>query len=67
MLMYGMQNLDDKMIDETTMRILSKREEVERQSNQLKEIKMLNFYKETVKINVKEVNVDQFIKEINNE
>jgi trigger factor len=67
MLMYGVQNLDDKMIDETTMRILSKREEVERQSNQLKEIKMLNFYKETVKTKVKEVNVDQFIKEINNE
>ena len=36
-------------------------------SNQLKEIKMLNFYKETVKTNVKEVTVDQFIKAINGE
>lgn len=65
MMMYGMKDFDDKMIEETTARILSKREEVERQSGMLKERKLISFYKETVKMTTKEVTVDQFIKEIN--
>ena len=67
MLMYGMLEVDDKMLEETTMRILGKKEEVQRQSNLLKDQKLLNFYKQTVKSTEKAVTVDQFIKEINNE
>jgi trigger factor len=67
MMMYGMLEVDDKMLEDTTMRILSKKEEVQRQSDLLKDKKVLAFYKDILKPTIKEVTVDQFIKEINNE
>jgi trigger factor len=63
MAQFGNMNPTDEELDGIVSRILSNEEEVRRISEQLNTNKMLQFYKENVKLKTKEVTYDKFIKE----
>jgi trigger factor len=46
------------------MRVMSNQDEVKRLSDQLKTEKLLNFFKENMKLKSKEVTYEDFIKEV---
>jgi trigger factor len=64
MAQFGNANPEEKELDEIADRILGNQEEVKRLSEQLVSQKLLNFYKENVKLKVKEVSFDDFVKEV---
>ena len=64
MAQFGNANPEEKELDEIADRILGNQEEVKRLSEQLMSQKLLNFFKENVKLKVKEVTYDEFVKEV---
>jgi trigger factor len=64
MAQYGNTNPEEKELDEIADRILGNQDEVKRLSEQLMSQKLLNFFKENVKLKVKKVSFDDFVKEV---
>ena len=64
MAQFGLNSPEDKELEDIAARILSNQEEVKRISDQLMSKKLLNYYKENAKLKVKEVNFEDFIKEV---
>jgi trigger factor len=64
MAQFGNANPEEKELDEIAGRILGNQDEVKRLSEQLMSQKLLNFYKENVKLKAKEVSFDNFVKEV---
>ena len=63
MLQFGQTDPKDEELENIAARILSNQEEVKRLSDQLKQQKLLTFFKENAKLKTKEVSYDDFIKE----
>ncbi len=61
---FGDNQIGDKELDDIVMRVLSNQDEVKRLSDQLKNEKLLKFFRENVKIKSKEVTYEDFIKEV---
>jgi trigger factor len=59
---YGMPTDDDSYVDGIVDRVLQNREEVQRIQQQLVFKKLIDFYKENVKTEVKKVTFDEFVK-----
>ena len=59
---FGQQEMDDKMLDQFAQNFLQKEEEVRKVYDQLLDEKLMTFYKETVKLQEKEVSFDEFVK-----
>ncbi len=66
MAQYGQMTPDEKQLDDISARILSNQDEVKRLSEQLMNKKMLDFYKENVNLETKEVSFEDFVKEVYN-
>jgi len=64
MAQFGQMDPSDKELDDIAARILSNQDEVKRLSEQLVNEKLLNFYKDNMKFDEKEVTYDEFVKEI---
>ncbi len=64
MAQFGQNSPEDKELEDIASRILSNQDEVKRISEQLMSKKLLNFFKENVKLKTKEVSFDEFIKEV---
>ena len=64
MAQFGDNQIGEKELDDIVMRVLSNQEEVKRLSDQLKNEKLLNFFKENIKLKNKEVTYEDFIKEV---
>jgi trigger factor len=64
MAQFGQLNPSDKEVDDIVARVLSNKDEVKRMSEQLTSQKLLTFYKENVKLKVKKLNYDAFVKEV---
>ena len=64
MAQYGDANPKDKELDDIVDRVLSNQEEAKRLSEQLKNEKLLKFFKEKINIKTKEVTYEEFIKEV---
>jgi trigger factor len=62
MAQFGQNNPAEEELEGIVARILSNEEEVKRMSEQLNTSKMLQFFKENVKLKTKEVSYDTFIK-----
>ena len=66
MMQYGQMNPEDKELEDIAARILGNQEEVKRLSEQLMNVKMLDFFKGNVKLKEKEVTFEEFVKEVYN-
>jgi len=64
MAQFGDNKIEDKELDDIVNRVLSNQEEVKRLSDQLKNEKLLTFFKENIKLKSKEVTYEDFIKEV---
>lgn len=64
MAQFGQLNPSEKEVDDIVARVLSNKDEVKRMSEQLTSQKLLTFYKENVKLKVKKLNYDAFVKEV---
>ncbi len=64
MAQYGDNKIDDKELEGIVTRVLSNQEEVKRLSDQLKNEKLLTFFKENIKLKSKEVTYEEFVKEV---
>jgi len=64
MAQFGDNKIEDKELEDIVNRVLSNQEEVKRLSDQLKNEKLLTFFKENVKLKTKEVTYEDFIKEV---
>jgi trigger factor len=64
MAQYGHLNPEESELEEIAKRILSNQQEVKRLSEQLMNEKLLNFFRENVNLDIKEVNFEDFIKEV---
>ena len=64
MAQYGNPNPEDKELEEIANRVLANQEEAKRLSDQLMNEKLLNFFKDNIKLKMKEVTYDEFIKEV---
>ena len=64
MAQFGQMNPSEKELDDIAARVLSNQDEVKRLSEQLMNEKLLNFYKENIKLEEKEVTYEDFVKEI---
>lgn len=64
MAQFGDNMIQEKELDEIVNRVLSNQQEVRRLSDQLKNEKLLKFFKENVKLKNKEVTYEEFIKEV---
>ena len=64
MAQFGDNQIGEKELDDIVMRVLSNQEEVKRLSDQLKNEKLLKFFKENIKLKNKEVTYEDFIKEV---
>ena len=64
MAQFGQTDPSEKELDDIAARILSNQDEVKRLSEQLMSEKLLNFYKENMKFEEKEVTYEDFVKEI---
>lgn len=64
MAQFGNMNPEEKELDDIAMRVLSNQDEVKRLSEQLMSQKLLDFFKENVKLKEKEVTFDEFVKEV---
>lgn len=63
---YGMPAPEDEELTQSAMRILQNREEANRVYDMLAERKLTTFFKETVKLNEKEVSYDEFVEMASN-
>lgn len=63
MAQFGQLDPADEELESIAARILSNKEEVERLSEQMNTSKMLNFFKDNVKLKTKEITYDEFIKD----
>lgn len=61
---FGDNQIGDKELDDIVMRVLSNQEEVKRLSDQLKNERLLKFFRDNVKLKSKEVTYEDFIKEV---
>jgi len=59
---YGMPAPDDKELTASAMQVLQNQEEAGRVYDMLAEQKLMNYFKETVKLNEKEISYDDFVK-----
>tara|TARA_R110000751_G_scaffold49566_3_gene110258 strand:- start:1569 stop:2891 length:1323 start_codon:yes stop_codon:yes gene_type:complete len=66
MAQYGQTDPADEELEGIAARILSNQDEVKRLSEQLMNKKLLDFFKENVKLEEKEVTFDTFVKEVYN-
>jgi len=64
MAQFGQTDPAEKDLDDIAMRILSNQEEVKRLQEQLMNQKLLEFYKEKVNLETKEVTFEEFAKEV---
>jgi len=64
MAQFGDNKIEDKELEEIVGRVLSNQEEVKRLSDQLKNEKLLTFFKENIKLKTKEVTYEDFVKEV---
>lgn len=64
MAQFGQMDPSEKELDDIAARILSNQDEVKRLSEQLMNEKLLNFYKENMTFEEKELTYDEFVKEI---
>lgn len=64
MAQFGDNQIGDKELDDIVMRVMSNQDEVKRLSDQLRTEKLLNFFKENMKLKSKEVTYEDFIKEV---
>ena len=64
MAQFGDNKIEDKELEDIVGRVLSNQEEVKRLSDQLKNEKLLTFFKENIKIKAKEVTYENFVKEV---
>ncbi len=64
MAQFGQTDPSQKELDDIAARILSNQDEAKRLSEQLMNEKLLNFYKENMKFDEKEVTYEEFVKEI---
>jgi trigger factor len=64
MAQFGDNKIEDAELDGIVTRVLSNQEEVKRLSDQLKNEKLLTFFKENIKLKSKEVTYEQFVKEV---
>lgn len=64
MAQYGQLNPEEKELDDIAQRVLSNQDEAKRLQDQLVSQKLLNFYKEKITFKTKEVNYDEFVKEV---
>lgn len=58
---YGMPAPEDKELTENAMQVLSKKEEANRVAEMLADQKLIQYFKNTVKLNEKEVSYDEFV------
>tara|TARA_B110000046_G_scaffold79900_1_gene88040 strand:- start:2201 stop:3607 length:1407 start_codon:yes stop_codon:yes gene_type:complete len=59
---FGQQEMDDKMLDQFAQNFLQKEEEVRKIYDQILDEKLMAYYKESVKLQEKEVSFDEFVK-----
>ncbi|MDT0675023.1 trigger factor [Autumnicola musiva] len=64
MAQFGQMDPSEKELDDIAARILSNQDEAKRLSEQLMNEKLLEFYKENMEFNEKEVTYEEFVKEI---
>ncbi len=64
MAQYGQMNPEEKELDDIVQRVLSNQDEAKRLQEQLVSQKLLTFYKENITFKVKEVNYEEFVKEV---
>jgi trigger factor len=64
MAQYGQLNPEEKDLDEIAARVLSNQDETRRLQEQLMSQKLLNFYKDNISFKVKEINYEDFVKEV---
>jgi len=64
MAQFGDSAIGDKELDDIVNRVLSNQDELKRLSEQMKNEKLLTFFKENVKLKTKEVTYENFIKEV---
>ena len=64
MMQFGQMNPEDKELEDIAARILGNQDEVKRLSEQLRNQKMLSFFKENVSLKEKKVTFDEFVKEV---
>ena len=64
MAQFGDNKIEDKELEGIVTRVLSNQEEVKRLSDQLKNEKLLKFFKENIKLKSKEVTYEEFVKEV---
>jgi len=64
MAQFGDNKIEDAELDGIVTRVLSNQEEVKRLSDQLKNEKLLTFFKENLKLKSKEVTYEEFVKEV---
>lgn len=64
MAQYGQLNPEEKDLDDIAQRVLGNKDEAKRLQDQLVSQKLLNFYKENITFKVKEVNYEDFVKEV---
>ncbi len=64
MAQYGQLNPAEKELDDIVQRVLSNQDEAKRLQEQLVSQKLLAFYKEKITFKVKELNYEEFVKEV---
>ncbi|WP_111706288.1 trigger factor [Lutibacter citreus] len=64
MAQYGQLNPEEKELDDIVQRVLSNQDEAKRLQEQLISQKLLAFYKEKITFKVKEMNYEDFVKEV---
>jgi len=64
MAQYGQLNPEEKELDDIVERVLTNQDEAKRLQDQLVSQKLLNFYKEKITFKIKDVNYDEFVKEV---
>ena len=64
MMQFNQNIPDDKKLEDISKRVLSNKEEVKRISDQLLQNKLLEFYKNNLKLKTKTLSFDAFSKEV---
>jgi trigger factor len=64
MAQYGQMNPSDKEMDEIAYKVLTNEEERKRLSAQMMSTKLLDFFKENLKLKAKKVSYEDFVKEV---
>ncbi|MFZ2431505.1 MAG: trigger factor [Lutibacter sp.] len=64
MAQYGQFNPEENELDDIVQRVLTNKDEAKRLQDQLVSQKLLNFYKEKIIFKTKEVNYEEFVKEV---